>query len=190
MSLPVVQQPKGGIAIMSKEIEIDFKIQYAEPEGDIDEEDYMDGTDGIRLVEPELNLLIDPDTIVLNESNVILQITYPLEQPADFKIESKNGFTRRALAQIIIDKYKQVYDEEEKGSTLPNETIAERNIRTCIASKSKRSSIINGINGIYLINRAKTNGPYGIWGHSIDDLIVGVATFDTETKILSLGVDS
>lgn len=69
-----------------------------------------------------------------------------------FIIESVNGFSRKQLALLISEKYHQIYDEEEVGATTKTIPVNKRD---------------NGI------NRNKTNGKYGIWGHDITDLDLG-----------------
>ncbi|WP_300027237.1 hypothetical protein [uncultured Maribacter sp.] len=59
------------------------------------------------------------------------------------------GFTRKELAQKISIEYNRIYEEEEDSA----------NTKTTPLEKRQG-----------LINRNKTDGKYGIWGHDIDDL--------------------
>lgn len=68
---------------------------------------------------------------------------------------SKGGFTRQRLIDIICETYRQIYREEDEGSIIKAQSIAEASGGTCL-----------------LMNRCTTNGKYGIWGHDIGDLIL------------------
>lgn len=105
----------------------------------------------IKNPESEINNLIGKDEIVINKSNVILIIDYPLNNPVEIKIKSENsnGFTRKELAQKISTEYNRIYKEEEESANTKTTPIDERQ---------------------GLINRNQTDGKYGIWGHDIDDL--------------------
>ncbi len=107
----------------------------------------------ISIKEPEnyIDQLIGRDEIVLKQNEAILMIDYPLRQPIEIKIQSKDkeGFRRGELILQISQEYKRIYKEEEvsaKTKTIPLE---------------KREGIIN---------RNQTDGAYGIWGHDIEDL--------------------
>ncbi len=102
---------------------------------------------------------------VLEENDINIIISYPLETPATFSHTSVSdkGFTRRQLAEIIAKDYKQVYDEEEQ--TTNNEGMLNRN----------------------------TGGKHGIYGHDLDDLMLHTAHVkkDLEGNVnITLEVDS
>ena len=105
----------------------------------------------IKDPQSEIENLIGKDEIVISQTNVILLIDYPLENAVEIKIVSNNpdGFTRKELAQKISDEYNRIYKEEEESAKTKTTPIEERQ---------------------GLINRNKTDGKYGIWGHDIDDL--------------------
>ncbi len=69
----------------------------------------------------------------------------------EFVISSTNkaGFGREELIVEISNRYHRIYREEEESSTTKTIPIEERET---------------------LLNRNKTNGIYGIWGHDIEDL--------------------
>jgi len=102
-----------------------------------------------------------------------LMIDYPLKENVMIPIESdtKAGFTRVGLARIIARAYQRIYDEEEKSTTLPVESEAERS---------------NGQTG--MMNRAETDGIYHIQWHDLEDLLLMDATY--AKGVVMLGVDS
>lgn len=121
----------------------------------------------------DLKSLRNPDDIVIRSSTVTIIITYPCERPYSQTLELTNGFlTRAQLAQFASDSYVNMYSEEEATSSLPIESCAERNLGCC------------------LLNRAPTDGKYGIVFHGIGDLVMCGAHFDPKTNILRLEVDS
>ena len=105
----------------------------------------------IKDPQSEIENLIGKDEIVISQTNVILLIDYPLENAIEINIKSNdsNGFTRKELAQKISTEYNRIYKEEEESAKTKTTPIEERQ---------------------GLINRNKTDGKYGIWGHDIDDL--------------------
>lgn len=85
-----------------------------------------------------------------------LIIDYPLSIPYKQEIQSgKDGMTLKEVVDLSVDAYKKIYKEEAKTSKLKEESISKR---------TKGAS--------NLINRAETNGKYGIWGHSLEDLTI------------------
>lgn len=79
----------------------------------------------------------------------ILKIDYPLTIPYyhEFFVGS-DGMTRGEVIQKIVNCYKELYAEEELSSSI---------------SASPQGT---------LINRSRTNGKYGIWGHVLSDLLL------------------
>jgi hypothetical protein len=94
--------------------------------------------------------LIDRDVIIIVEKKISIVIDYPLQNEYHFRLESKNGFSRKDLLLEISKNYHQLYKEEEESATVKTLPIDERPIQ----------------------NRNKTNGKYGIWGHDISDLVL------------------
>ena len=95
------------------------------------------------------------DEIVIPFAKATLVIDFPLTHPAHIAITSAlpQGFTRGELVRTICEEYHHVYAAEE--GTAPEEpTIEERGQRR---------------------ERSRTEGAYGIWGHSLEDLVVSSA---------------
>lgn len=100
--------------------------------------------------ENEIARLIEPEKIVIEQTEITLIIDYPLNNPARFILKSpKNGFSKKYLIQLISKKYHEIYELEERSAK--NKTIP----------LEKREG---------LINRNQTDGKYGIWGHDLSDL--------------------
>ena len=109
--------------------------------------------------------IINPDEIIIPDEKITIRITYPLSVEILHEYEQKNGFSRRDLFRLIYEAYKKIYEEEEKQAGDP---------------------------GIYetLYNRKKSDGPYGIWGHYLDDLYLEFIRYDPKTKTVNLAIGS
>jgi len=95
--------------------------------------------------------------VVIPATSIKIVIDYPVEYKATYEHESKNGFTRKHLAELIAKDYQEMYDEEEATTVI----------------------VPTNIPG--MLNRCETNGKYGIWGHNIDDLILHTAKYDPKS---------
>lgn len=77
----------------------------------------------------------------------VCHISYPLTNPVDLPIIDAN-----TIGDILWDismKYREIYEIEEESATTKTTPIDERT---------------------GLINRNRTDGKYGIWGHDLSDL--------------------
>ena len=96
---------------------------------------------------------IDMDEIIINDNSIIIQIDYPLTHPASFThISETDYFTRKQLIELIASDYKNIYETEEKTTKIKVGTV-----------------------NPYMMNRNKTDGAFGIFGHDIGDLILHTA---------------
>ena len=109
--------------------------------------------------------IINPDEIIIPDEKITLRITYPLSVELIYEYEQKGGFSRKDLFQRIYEEYKKIYDEEEAQAGDP---------------------------GTYerLYNRRESSGPYGIWGHYLDDLSLEFIRYDPKTKTVHLAIGS
>ena len=109
---------------------------------------------------------IDPKEVILPKGKYELKIDYPLSNPYETMILCKDpGITRRMMINLIVGCYREIYKTEDSSATIdPNQE--------------------NGM----LLNRVKTNGQYGIWGHVIEDL--SLHRLYVNGNKLTLGVDS
>jgi hypothetical protein len=128
--------------------------------------DYTSKTDlNPEWIREEGGKLVDANEVVLSKGNYVLVIHYPLTNAFKTKLVVKSGMTRRQLVAFIVKMYKKVYADEDKG--VGHET-----------------GYISG-----MLNRAQSNGPYGIWGHVLSDLMLHTATVQKSGNI-TVGCDS
>jgi hypothetical protein len=111
------------------------------------------------------NRIINPDEIIIPDEKISIRFTYPLSVELIYEYEQNWGFSRKNLFKFIYKAYKRIYDEEEQEVGDP---------------------------GIYenLYNRKKSNGPYGIWGHYLDDLYLEFIRYNPKTKVVNLAIGS
>jgi len=118
--------------------------------------------------------------IVIRSLRAKLFIHYPMERGAGFILyaDTIRGFTRAGLAREIAHAYQMIYAEERLTSQLPEETIDQRISRTrgdwgkSCAAAATTAPRQRQQPWVHIINRAETNGRYGIWGHALSDLIL------------------
>ena len=141
-----------------------FEVNYM-PDWAVDE-NRMNGS-SVRVVgyrEPVAqSTLIDGDEIVADSPEITIVFNYPLKHKFEFEFTNDNNFTRKDFWRVVYEGYLRIYEEEDVavGST-------------------------GNIPGLF--NRATSNGPYGIWGHHIDDLYLeGVREVSTNKFELSMG---
>lgn len=115
----------------------------------------------------------DGDEIVLTTQRMTLVIDYPLTHVYEATIESDSpaGFTRKEVAELVSTHYQKIYAEEARTSSLREETYADRG-------------------GSMLLNRAPTNGTYGIMNHFLSDLMLHSASYDASDGTLCVDIDS
>lgn len=136
---------------------------------------YREGGPAINLETPEVGRLRGADEVVVPASKLRIILDYPLTNPSSLIVipaADDKGFTRKQLVVMISEKYHAVYDEEERTAT----------IKTTPREKRKG-----------LINRNRTNGIHGIWGHDLGDLVlhtIVVKKAADGTTELALGIDS
>jgi hypothetical protein len=93
----------------------------------------------------QVKSLENPDELVIEDENLAIIFSYPLEKEFIFYFANKEGWTRKELGKAISEKYKEIYKEENDAAGDPG--------------------MIPG-----MMNRATSKGPYGIWGHVLGDL--------------------
>lgn len=89
-----------------------------------------------------------PDEKYIDQPSIKLCFNYPLSCDVIFEFTAPNNqfFTRKDISKIVCETYQKIYDEEEKSTQIPVGNIPN------------------------MLNRNKTDGTYGIWGHDIEDL--------------------
>jgi len=115
-----------------------------------------------------------PDEIVVQDRELCIIVDYPVTGGWEFNITSAHptGFTRSELVKEISRIYHAVYAEEERTTKIK------------IIPFERREKVIN---------RNKTDGKYGIWGHDIGDLalnMVEVRKHANGKLYALLGIDS
>jgi RNA-binding protein YhbY len=93
----------------------------------------------------------------------------PLTNQAAFLHNLPSTVTARDLMNIAVGDYRRIYAEEEATSVVQAEDSQQVNM---------------GGKTITLMNRTKTQGKYGIWGHVLGDLFFEVIKIDTEKKTI------
>lgn len=108
---------------------------------------------------------LDSTEIVIPEKEIKVHFSYPFNNPKVLTLVSKTErWTRRDIYNAIRNMYKIIYEQERQTSSLKEESISTRT---------------NGDS--LLINRAETNGVWGIWGHDLEDLaITGISRNEDE----------
>lgn len=68
----------------------------------------------------EMGLLVDPDMVVIQDTDFDIEITYPLKRPGGclYSVHSPNPTTIREILQHVRDAYKTIYRVEEETTDL------------------------------------------------------------------------
>lgn len=109
--------------------------------------------------------IVNPDEVILPEGNYTLVIDYPLSNPYKELLEFILPVTRKQIVEIIVDRYRNIYKEENESTDISADNI------------------------LGMLNRNSTNGKYRIWGHDLEDLDLHTIWVD-ENNIITLGIDS
>ena len=97
--------------------------------------------------------------------DIKFNISYPLNVTVE--VESKGVTSIGSLVWRVAKAYKDIYEEEENSAKIKTKPGNERGM---------------------LLNRNKTNGVFGIWGHDMGDLyLVGMEICDNGVAILHIG---
>ncbi len=135
---------------------------------------------GPRWFHRDINNMEEKNKVLIDKHKVTLRIDYPLKDTFEFEIipaDGKSNFTRFSLVNEIFRTYQKIYKEEKETTTLPVETVADRAKRT-------------GKGHPMMLNRASTDGTYGIWGHELSDLVLCSIYYNSEKNTCTLSIDS
>ncbi len=118
--------------------------------------------------------LADEDDIVIPHQTTTIVLNYPLKKEFkfEFKADHKDGFTRKHIIGSICQKYQDIYNEEE------------------VSTKMEVLSMEDRVKKGGLMNRNKTDGVYGIWGHDIGDLYLEGISYNHSTNEVTLSIGS
>lgn len=132
----------------------DFNINIIAQKGQEDEYtgcprvcDFLEHFSQKELGTPCDDELIDPDTIVISRDKITITFSYPLERETKLTFTNPGGFSRYDFFRCVYEGYKNIYAQEEAVAGNPG-----------------------NIPG--MLNRARSDGPYGIWGHVMEDLFL------------------
>lgn len=122
----------------------------------------------VRLGDPEPNLrdMLDGDELVVPEPCIDVLYDYPLSRALLVTHRSAGGFTRRGLARAVSEQYRRIYREEDATSGEPERLIPG------------------------MLNRRRTHGTHGVWGHVLGDLDLSAVTYDPGARVWRLSVES
>ena len=130
---------------MSKKITVTFERKYdeAKPWNKNNTSPYISVASPSRDIAAQRN----PNDIVINMKEIKVKYTYPLthSEILTFNADNDTAFTRSELARKICEGYKFIYDTEHAAVSDPGHLPG-------------------------MLNRKRSQGPYGIWGHDIGDL--------------------
>lgn len=127
--------------------------------GDTDEFYTCRVTDGAPDAAVEIE---HADELLTPLETLTFEITYPLTNPAVLKVANKGGFTRKDFIHAVYNVYSLIYNEEGPDPEIPNDSM--------------------------LLNRPRSFGKYGIWGHVIGDLWLEGADINANGKVkLAIG---
>ena len=108
---------------------------------------------------------LNPKEEILPAGKYTLAICYPLTYPFIDEKEFEKPVTREEVVSWIVESYHFIYNAEDKTSLTP-------------------AGLVPG-----MLNRIKTDGDFGIWGHGIEDLDLHTIYVD-ENNVITPGVDS
>ncbi|NVM54285.1 MAG: hypothetical protein HWN66_11340 [Candidatus Helarchaeota archaeon] len=109
--------------------------------------------------------LQDSEDLVIKDEKIKILFQYPLSNDVLLEFESIGGFTRMDIFRCIYEGYKKIYEEEEKDLGDPGSAP-------------------------HLLNRARSNGKYGIWGHYMGDLYIEGVLYNKSNKTIKLRIGS
>jgi len=145
-------------------VSVEFESRFDESKPWEDEDNV---TSSVNITDYERDVLKQrqPNEIVIPMQKIEVEFDYPLNNPATFTFEADTdkGFTRAHLIRRVCQTYHQIYQEEEAEVGNPGH-----------------------VEGMW--NRKTSDGKYGIWGHDLSDLVLGV--YCQEGSLFGLGVDS
>lgn len=158
-----------------------IKITWRRPEYDQESDEIWES---IQIDSNEfLDNIINPDEIIFkNEIDVIF--SYPLNDAYEFKLINNNhgGITRYDLLNFIKKTYNDIYKQEEETAS---QQVWEFNDETYTG---KVLPMELRLKNCLFMNRHKTDGTYGIWGHDLGDLYLEGLQYNETTKKLYLSI--
>jgi len=101
---------------------------------------------------------------------LVVYVDYPLRKPAYFRVTGEESFTTAgAVFNLLEAVYAAIYAAEERA----------------VGAEAHRARA-----GGKCANRGETDGPYGIWGHDLEDLHVHSLYYSPRAEAWYMEVDS
>lgn len=97
---------------------------------------------------------------------------YPLDNPVEFEHAFDAKTTTTDLLNFGKTDYEKIYAEEDATAPVP-------------AQDSQKLA-----GGLTLMNRTRTKGKYGIWGHVLNDLFFEAIIIDLDNKKVTFHIGS
>ena len=114
--------------------------------------------------------VIDGAEVIYEKSTMRIEFSYPLKDKFIFSFSKPDGalggFTKEEFVACVREGYRKIYDNEFDSCGFVG-TVSNR-----------------------CMNRAESNGPFGIWGHYIEDLVLESAEWDENRDVWVLGIGS
>jgi hypothetical protein len=117
---------------------------------------------------PTSQTLFDAHDIVIKKPKIKVLFDYPLKNNVVVEFaarDPKRGFTRLELVQNLARAYEKIYEDEDAAVGNPGHVPG-------------------------MLNRAQSEGPYGIWGHDLRDLDLSGVYFDSVNDTYRLVIES
>lgn len=117
--------------------------------------------------------------VVIPQPKAMVFFRYPLKELVTFEVlGTEEGITREVLVDFVCNTYQRIYDEEAAGATTP------------VLSAEERMKAMEARGKPMLMNRQTSDGPYGIYGHDLDDLYLEGISYHPETGRVELSIGS
>jgi hypothetical protein len=111
---------------------------------------------------------LECDEVIIPFQTITVVYDYPFKDsfPHEHKTTNPNGFTRKEISEQIMARYVQMYQQEDQD-----------------VSPTRNMSAV-------VMNRKRSEGRYGIWGHHISDLKLHSLQRSLKKSEYYIGVDS
>jgi hypothetical protein len=160
------------LVVVETTTRLSFSIGVHVPPDEDDEDGYdMPSVSVARFTEEEPNLII-PDDVIIPDEQVSFEYDYPLRAEVRVEHKSVGGFPRRLIYRLVYEDYMRIYAEEDAAVGDPG------TVRQATGGKCG------------LVNRMRSDGPHGIWGHYMGDLYIEGCIYDKEHKVLRFSIGS
>ena len=88
----------------------------------------------------EKKSILNKNEIVIDDEQIKICFDYPLNKKWFFDFSSQNGFTREQLIKCIVDKYYEIYQEEETTSKPNNSKETKKETKEEVKEETKEET--------------------------------------------------